>query len=663
MALLELVKNAYDADARRVTIAFRDLTAADGGSIEIRDDGHGMDLDTVLGVWLEPATRFKRGGQAKARTARGRFPLGEKGVGRFAADKLGTDLELVTRARGSAAEVVLSVGWHRFEADVYLDQIKNDWELREPQTFRARRHGTAIHIRGLRARWDAALLERVRNSLARLISPAVGVQDFTIGFICPDFPGLSGVVRNEVLARAPYAMQARIDRAGILYSADLKVSGSGIDLRQRTPEQFMESDGTLRLPVCGPFDIALYAWDLDTIGLRSAGLDRKMRGILKQWSGVSIYRDAFRVLPYGERDNDWLELNGRRVNNPTLRLSNNQVIGIVTITQSENPDLRDRTSREGMIDTPAFADFQHLVLGALSLLEEERFAKRHAAVLPARMEPEGEQDPVLQAVRQIEMTGDSGGLRPQLAELERVYREQSITRQSHEEALLRLAGTGVAAERMVEELANTLTSAATAVTIMQNRVTVMGAEAADLRVPLKRLEGVLTSLEHQLDILAPLRSEATGGYEDVDLDAAVQDAVAISRHRLRSAGIAVTVTTGGSPVLRARYGHIVQMVLALLDNAIYWLGNGPAMTAPEIHIQVRATAQRMTVIVADNGPGITDTQAKLAFTPFYTTRRDGTGLGLFIVRTLAERYDGTVELLEKDRLLTGANMRLQFRLP
>ena len=98
MALLELVKNAYDADARRVTIAFRDLTAADGGSIEIRDNGHGMDLDTVLGVWLEPATRFKRGGQEKERTARGRFPLGEKGVGRFAADKLGTDLELVTRA-------------------------------------------------------------------------------------------------------------------------------------------------------------------------------------------------------------------------------------------------------------------------------------------------------------------------------------------------------------------------------------------------------------------------------------------------------------------------------------------------------------------------------------------------------------------------------------
>ena len=182
-------------------------------------------------------------------------------------------------------------------------------------------------------------------------------------------------------------------------------------------------------------------------------------------------------------------------------------------------------------------------------------------------------------------------------------------------------------------------------------------------MPLKRLEGVLASLEYHLDILAPLRAETTDGHEDVDLEAAVQDALAISRHRLRNGAIAVTVTTEGKPYLRARYGHIVQIVLALLDNAIYWLGNGPAMTAPEIRIQVRATAQRMTVIVADNGPGITEARARLAFTPFYTTRRDGTGLGLFIVRTLAQRYGGTVELVEKDRLLAGANLRLQFRFP
>src|SRR5262249_46647657 len=160
---VELVKNAYDADAHHVQLRFLHPGDPETACIEILDDGHGMDLDTVLHRWLEPATDHKRGGARKKRTRLGRFPLGEKGVGRFAADKLGSDLELVTRPADGADEIALHVGWHRFDEGSYLDQIENHWEIRAPTSFPGDEHGTVLRMHHLRATWTEDLLARVRD--------------------------------------------------------------------------------------------------------------------------------------------------------------------------------------------------------------------------------------------------------------------------------------------------------------------------------------------------------------------------------------------------------------------------------------------------------------------------------------------------------------------
>lgn len=91
------------------------------------------------------------------------------------------------------------------------------------------------------------------------------------------------------------------------------------DLRLIDPGIFAK-DGGMRSPVCGPFSLRLDVWDLDAIGNSASTADRTTRVALRARSGVSIYRDGFRVMPYGERGDDWLELNQRRVNNPTIVL-------------------------------------------------------------------------------------------------------------------------------------------------------------------------------------------------------------------------------------------------------------------------------------------------------------------------------------------------------
>ena len=113
------------------------------------------------------------------------------------------------------------------------------------------------------------------------------------------------------------------------------------------------------------FDIELRVWDREAEDLAElvemyGSTLKDVRRDLDAVAGINIYRDGFRVFPYGEPRNDWLRLDLRRVQNPHLRLSNNQIMGYVLISADQNPLLRDQSNREGLIDGPAFDDLSEV---------------------------------------------------------------------------------------------------------------------------------------------------------------------------------------------------------------------------------------------------------------------------------------------------------------
>lgn len=660
-AILELIKNSYDADARRVDIRFLAPSGGGSPSVEIQDDGDGMDLQTLLTGWLEPAVHRKRGGRWKERTPLGRFPLGEKGVGRFAADKLGASMELVTRSRTGADEIVLQIRWGLFESDVYLDEIENHWSSRSPVIFTGDAHGTLIRITELRFQWDGRFLQRIRDSLTRLISPNTKTDDFAIILECSNRPEFSGIVTNRLLDQAPYQLRGRVDASGRLHIEEAGRTVKIVDLRSRMREYLSDGNGRSQPLSCGPFSLALHAWDLDAVSQSELKVDRATRQTLKQWSGISIYRDGFRVLPYGERGDDWLELNQRRVNNPTLRLSNNQIIGIIDVTQQDNPDLRDRTSREGMIDNQAFEDFRQLVLASLAYLEEFRFSRRHGATKKAAA-ASGDSDPVLQLLAQLHQSAGGPASPSAVAELERAYRARLEEQQRREDNLLRLAGLGIAAERSAPAMAATVAAAAQALQILRRRTATIASGDQVLAEGVTELSGLLDHMVDQLDVLTPLRAVSSKGIEAVDLRAVVADVQQILFHPIRQGQVHLQVTEYNAPVLHAQHGHILQMMLVLFDNALYWLNQVSPGVRRIIRVHLWSKGSRGGFTVADSGPGITTTQAKLIFEPFYSTRREGLGLGLFVARQLAQRYGGDVGLREQKPFLPGANVVVQFPL-
>ncbi len=141
LAVFELVKNAYDADARKVVVTIEGLDT-DSPSISIGDDGEGMSLETIRDIWLVPAHDHREKQRRQLRRSKlNRLPLGEKGLGRFAVHKLGDVIELVTRAAGQP-ECVVKIDWRKLIAKPFLADANVTVSTRKPEIFTGRHTGT-----------------------------------------------------------------------------------------------------------------------------------------------------------------------------------------------------------------------------------------------------------------------------------------------------------------------------------------------------------------------------------------------------------------------------------------------------------------------------------------------------------------------------------------
>jgi signal transduction histidine kinase len=660
MAVVELVKNGYDADARKVTVTLENTVDVENGLIRIEDDGCGMDLQTVLYKWLEPATHHKRAGKGniKKRTPLGRIQLGEKGVGRFAADKLGAELELVSRVPGASEEIVVRVGWHHYDHDRYLDEVENNWFTREPVEFSGDKHGTTLIIRSLRSQWAEELVRRVQTGLIRLLTPFSSSNDFTIEVICTDFPLMSGRVINPLLATAPYRLEGFIDENGILTIPGNTVQK--IDLRSNCNGHFNSLESNYRQPCCGPFSILLNIWDLEPINKNGTGVDRNRRDAVKAFSGVSIYRDGFRIWPYGEKDDDWLELNQRRVNNPTMRISNNQIIGFVEITHKDNPDLRDRTSREGLIDTPALFDLKALVLSALSVLEVERFSLRRPVLVTPRVSSSIEEDEVLNIFSKLRGEINSGGpeitgIRSRIQEVERVYKtrlEDELTRYNQ---VAKLAGTGMAAELLTEAFSNDISNVQTLLNTLQSEMKFL--ENNNLQEIVGKLQEKMDRVNEKLDLMSPLYQSSSNETEAVNISGVIYDIASLFSHRLIETGTRIIFRGDRALEIRINRGHLMQVILIILENALSSMREA-ATVDPTIVIKAVFENGFAGLSISDNGPGVPANMSNLIFQPYFSTRQAGRGLGLHVARDILAKYNSSLELDESS--LNGATLQIKF---
>lgn len=688
-ALIELVKNAYDADSSSVNIKITPPGSIQEGrkpgEIIVADTGHGMSASDITTKWFEPATTDK---VERGTSPSGRRLLGAKGVGRFATARLGSVLHLTSGHKevGKLRQVSeFKVNWQLFEETQYLDEVEIDIATRRGGESDA--DGVTLKITDLRDPWTKNQLEALIRELRRLASPNearergfkiyLDLTGFTVE--AHGFDGQSLV--SGVFAEASDAAgtDANVREIRPLFLGNVfhyRVEGKfgkdgsfeGKFINKRADDQTVplsmdaQAMGAGEEP-CGPLSMALNIYDREPdaivelfrkMGLSSIGkLDA--RKMLDENIGVGIYRAGFRIRPYGDADSDWLELERKRVQNPSQKLGLNQVWGTINIADESASGLVERSSREGLEHNGQFERLKRLVADVMVRAETLRVDFREMVGLSRKQE------------------GDTGGIRGQaglqattkaiaalpLRYRERVQRalkqESSALKNSIEELeayqhkLAAQSSLGLVVSQVLHDGRRYLGDINTRAKGLSDGAprlleeTPFGKNFRDTFAKnagsIHNSAGHLTKLFRALD---PIASRKRGRPKSLDPMEVVDRCMSLFSDSLGQAGITVIRNVqDGSAKVTIYEADLMAALLNIIDNAIHWLGTS-ASKQRELRVSMTHSKKWVRIALSNNGPAIDPILTKNLFKPGFSLKHEGSGLGLAIAREAMQASKGKV---------------------
>ncbi len=638
----------------------------------VGDTGEGMSLDTLEDAFLTIGTRSRL--ETKARRVSdgsSRPVLGEKGVGRLSSMRLGTQLHVESSTVGETSWNVLDIDWSIFShnSDALLDdfhiEAHRGHSKEDPNSS-----GTRLVISGLTSPWtNLKLKELVDQQFTKFTDPFTDRSIFPIQLVFNGEPVPIPRFNRILLDNAHATVKATF---GHQNQDRIRLSGQ---LEYKSRQRVFALDGahltsisesTMNvLESLGPFQLEIYWYNrrilsaLEGIGDRSTVLQ-----VVRDWGGgVMVFRDGFRVLPYGGLDEDWLDLDRRALSSGGYKINRLQIIGRLLISNVTNPALTDQTNREGLRDCDekrALINLlKHVIQDELRpFLNEIDKEDKTKAREPLSLDELGQR--VQDEERQIRIN-----VRQLVQRVPELKREQSLLTQVNEAVnrltnlmsevqeiadsyesgrgqLLNLAGIGLSVEVLAHELNRATEHVLRTLAGASN-----GKTSSPIQPTLNMLEAQLKTLQRRLRVLDPISTSGRQRRERFDVVSLVQDTIEDHRDRFARESITCDLQirpdgSRGYLRIRAVKGMIIQVLGNLLDNSIYWLRQQKMLEPNQnSRITIAVDTQAQQLLVTDNGPGVATDSRERVFEAFYTTKppRQGKGLGLFIGREIA-RYHG-----------------------
>lgn len=667
IALLELIKNSYDADASVAKIIIKNVDNSEEGEIIIEDDGSGMTPKIIKNVWMEPGSDYKEQiiKQSKRTSKFGRLPLGEKGIGRFAVHKLGNTIELITKAEGYP-EIYLKIDWNIFEKTGYLDEFPIEIIERDPVLYK-NTTGTKIIVKKLKKIWSRGMVRDVYRSVNSFCSPFDSPDSFRIIFEIDKKEWLKGLLSlDEIKESALFKFYCEIDGENINkfkyefvpWKTMTKLSRRVIsedDEKLKKLLRIVDEKGNtinLREYKIGIIKFEGLIFDRDPRILKLGTQDKKgLHEYLNQNGGVRVYRDGVRVYDYGEPGNDWLNLDIRRVNIPTKRISNNIIISSISLNRKESTDLKEKTNREGFIEDEAYKKLKQALLYTLGVAEGFRYEDKDKIRTTYGLK--SKKEPVMSGIKElrgvIEKRIKEKNLKKEITVyLDRIEKDY----ENMKEILLRSAGAGLSLSIVIHEIEK----------MIDELQKVVKHEKVSDRI-IKLVQHLARLIEGYTLII---RKSETRRWE---LEKIINQAIFNMEYRFKVHKINVIKDyekkSEKFQVYCAR-NLVINSIMNILDNSIWWLEYAKRKDKNIFITISEYIPGYISIVIADNGQGFA-LPVEDVIKPFVSAKPDGMGLGLHIVSEIMKAHGGNLlfpdfdEVEIPDVFKKGAIVALVFK--
>ncbi|PCE66310.1 sensor histidine kinase [Sediminicola luteus] len=711
-ALVELVKNSYDADATKVDIVFKytEIGNEQALIISIKDDGHGMDFDTVINKWLVPATddKLKRKVSKKgSRTLQGR-----KGIGRFAASILGQEMTLSTvDENGEKSEAVID--WRIFKTDEFLENIELLIEKKETQEP----SGTDILIiakdeiyeevvidengdeeviektDSKLSYWNKDSLEQLINELRKLISPfEESTEDefkINLSFENSPFQEIDEKITIDtypIIKYYDYRIFGTISNDGTA-SLEFENNINPEAVQKEKISQKFELSGNNKY--CGliKVDFRVFDREPDAIdNLINKGLinpvskkymgKNEARRLLNEVYGVNVYKNNFRIRPYGNGGVDWLDLDKDRIQNFTLKISNNQIVGFVTIQSEEKSGLEEKSARDGLKENEYYFGLKELAQKALFELETRRLAYRIKSE-KSRGKPTKVQDTINSLFSLAEVKSSIGKKlsefkidKKAIDEIDNILTKEEAKKAELKEEIEKTiaiyqgqATLGKIVNFILHEGRKPLQFFNSETKVMERYLKFYRAKPTeeDYEQLVKSINGFKINSKFISTLfkrISPLAKQKREKKSDFSVIRVINESLDVFKSSIEEANIEFEIV-GDEKVEIFGWSEDLYIALTnLIENSIYWLGISKT-DEKKIEIEVIQNKDSVIIDYKDTGPGLTDLEIESGaiFEPGYSKKIDGTGLGLAIAGEASDRLNGELSARKSDN---GVNFQIEI---
>ncbi len=653
--------------------------------IEVEDTGTGMSLTDLKKVFLTIGTRSRlKEKDAGHSGTGGRTILGEKGIGRLSAMRLGGKLRVNSTCEGEKYWNVLEIDWRLFshDSDALLEEIDIEPTVGEKKADMATR-GTCLMISAPSSDWNVHKLEGIADQgFSKLTDPFVSESEFPIRF---SFNGQPITIQkfDRILFNYSHAeVAARFEVEG---AEGPRLVGK-VNYKGRSRENTFALEGTHLVSAAklsslhaaralGPFTVQFSWFNRKALRGLEENIEEVRRVIKLQalWAGgLMVYRDGFRVYPYGSPEDDWLDLDKKAFGSGGYKVNRRQLIGKVNISSAANPALLDQSNREGLCDS---SEKQILVFllkyvvetefrGFINHVDKEVRANEPITFDDLEERIEESEEKLTTALRTLveryPMADQDAEVvtmfRDTVMDIRRRFKEASALADSLESKhaqVVHHAATGMLMEMLAHELNRATANALASLTDSKRQK--LSPQMTGL---VNTLQADLKTLQRRLRILDPLSTAGRHRKETFDLVEWIKEVMAthdplFQRHSIR---YDVHSKPEKKPFkVKAVRGMILQIIGNLISNSVYWLKQERKVHRsfkPEISIIIDAT--RKAVLFSDNGPGIPIAKKEEIFQAFVTTKPpgEGKGLGLYVAREVARYHHATLILSDKKTVHT-----------